>query len=108
MNMNYFKYLFRSRRIPLIFIAVIYAGICTAVSSTSNNNGLIIGMETNIVIALILTFIVPPILFRSLHSRRSSDQLLALPMSRKELLVTSLTAGVAYISLCWVITGLLV
>lgn len=108
MNMNYFKYLFRSRRIPLIFIAVIYAGICTAGSSTSNNNGLIIGMEANIVIALILTFIVPPILFRSLHSRRSSDQLLALPMSRKELLVTSLTAGVAYISLCWVITGLLV
>ena len=109
MNVNYFKYLFRSRRIPLIFIAVVYAGICTSLAGTgSAEYGFSNAMALNTGIAMALTFIVPPILFGFIHSRKNSDKQLALPISRKELLITSLVAGVLYISLCWLVTGILV
>lgn len=111
MSKSYLKYLFTSRKFALLFIAVMYTLLCAVpfiegvegIEAMSFSSSLIIGMAINIV----MTFVLPVLLFSFVHKRRSADQMMALPMSRKQLLVTPLLFGFLLTGGCWVFTSLL-
>jgi hypothetical protein len=92
MNKSWFRYLFRNYRIPVIFFTVVFFALSAIpLISSDNIRGDYMGsIEIMTVMACMMTYILPVILFAFVHNRRSSDQLLALPVSRSELLITNM------------------
>ena len=111
MNKSYLKYLFSSRKFALLFVAVMYLMLCgvpflegvEGMNAQLYSSSLAIGMAMNV----IMVYVLPVLLFSFVHKRRSADQMMALPMSRKELLITPLTFGFALTGGCWVVSPLL-
>ena len=111
MSKSYLKYLFTSRKFALLFLAVMYTLLCAipfiegveGINAMAYTTSLIIGMFINIA----MTFVLPVLLFSFVHKRRSADQMMALPMSRKQLLITPLLFGFLLTGGCWTFTSLL-
>ena len=111
MNKSYLKYLFSSRKFALLFVAVMYLMLCgvpflegaDGMNAQLYSSSLAIGMILNV----IMVYVLPVLLFSFAHKRRSSDQMMALPMSRKQLLITPLLFGFLLTGGCWVVTSLL-
>ena len=93
MNKNYLRYLFKNYKVALIFFFVLYFGMTAALFIRAHD-----AVETNFAGAIIfdltgsflLTYALPVILFAFAHRRRSSDTYFALPISRKDQLITSI------------------
>ena len=92
MNKNYLKYLFKNYRIGLVFYAVLFLCIAGTPFIGSNNPGGSYSSAVEIMLAMsfAMTFVMPVILFAFVHRRRSADLFLALPISRKDQLLTNL------------------
>lgn len=109
MNKKYLMYLIRSRKVALSFVAIVYVLLCLMPLFGSMN--LASAFSASLLVATMMsaamTYIFPVLLFSFIHSRRSSDQMLALPMSRKEILLTSLGVSFFFIFGCWLVTALI-
>lgn len=111
MNKSYLKYLFSSRKFALLFVAVMYLLLCgvpylegtQGIEANCYSSSLSIGMALNV----IMVYVLPVLLFSFVHKRRSADQMMALPMSRKEQLITPLLFGLILTGGCWVLSALL-
>lgn len=111
MSKSYLKYQFTSRKFALLFVAVMYLLLCgvpflegaEGMNAQLYSSSLAIGMALNV----IMVYILPVLLFSFVHKRRSSDQMMALPMSRKQLLATPLLFGFLLTGGCWIVTSLL-
>lgn len=114
MNRNYLKYLFRQKKIVLIFFFVVYVGISLTCfidfnpmyAVESYKNCLLAGCIMSVMLALAL----PVLQLSYVHRKRSVDQYFALPVSRKAQLITEvvfmasvcigyylITAGLTYV-----------
>ena len=109
MNKSWFRYLFRNYRIPVIFFAVVFFGISAIplISSGNIHNDYMGSVEVMTVLAGMMTYILPVILFAFVHNRRSSDQLLALPLSRSEQLITNMAFAFTVIFGSFLLTSVL-
>ncbi len=109
MNKSWFRYLFRNYRIPVIFFTVVFFGISAIplISSGNIHNDYMGSVEVMTVLAGMMTYILPVILFAFVHNRRSSDQLLALPLSRSEQLITNMAFAFTVIFGSFLLTSVL-
>lgn len=93
MSKNYFIYQLKEKRIAIIFFFVIYLAI-SLTSFLESDPYLIHSFNTSIgfayAMSILLTFVLPIALFGFVHNRRSTDVYFALPISRKQLGITSL------------------
>ncbi len=97
MNRNYFNYLVRNRKVALIFFFAVYLGI-SLISFISNDmtnlHARLVATETSIttslVLSVILTYALPVLQLSYVHSKRSVDLFFALPVSRKEQIITNI------------------
>ncbi|MDO4520929.1 MAG: hypothetical protein Q4B44_04740 [Erysipelotrichaceae bacterium] len=107
MNKNWFRYLFRNYRIPVIFFTVVFFGLSAIplISSDNIRSDYMGSVEVMTVLAGMMTYILPVILFSFVHNRRSADQLLALPLSRSEHLITNMVFAFTLIFGCFLITS---
>lgn len=93
MNKKYFRYLLKNYRIAIIFFFVLYFGMTAAIFIGNNPvtaddfNGAII---FDLAGSFLLAYALPVILFAFAHRRKSSDLYFALPISRKDQLITSI------------------
>ena len=93
MNKNYFKWLVKSRKVSILFFTL----ICIAfqlISFTTYNPEYPLetfSISTNIggMLSVFLTISIPVLLFSYIHRKSSADMYLALPVSRKEQLITT-------------------
>lgn len=92
MNKNYLKYLFKNYRVAILFFAVLFLGISATPFITRDDRILsyCAAAEIMSVLSIGMTFILPVILFAFVHRRRSADLFFALPISRKDQLITNL------------------
>ena len=92
MNKNYFGWLLKNYRISALFFLILFAGISAIPlipgSDVISSYSLSIGIMT--VFTLLMTFLLPVLLFAFVHRRRSADQFFALPISRTKQLITIL------------------
>ena len=94
MNKNYFKWLIKSRKVSILFFTL----ICIAfqlISFTSYDPEHPLDtfqISTNIggVLSVFLAAAIPVLLFSYIHRKSSADMYLALPVSRKEQLLTTI------------------
>lgn len=103
-NKNYLKYLFKSKKYFLLFIALIeiiltITNINDTSYSASNYASISIGYFTGLIIA----FVMPLIVFSYVHNKKAIDTYYPLNMSRKHMLGT----GVVFSSLVSIATYLL-
>lgn len=97
MNKNYFRFLIRYHRVPLVFFFVFYMTIALSGFLTGAGSDLHSGLprviESCMIMSILLSFGIPIYLFSWVHSRKSCDVYGALPYSRKEQLITSMAAA---------------
>ena len=94
MNKNYFKFLFNSKKTAITFISVSYLILYLAVLLSS---GFVFGsgrkemaaLATIIVIAFMLGFALIPTMLGYVHNKKAVDTYFALPISRKEQIITT-------------------
>lgn len=92
MNKGYFRFLFRSNRISLLFFAVLYALI--SFTSLISQNKFSSALLSGYVMSLILACVLPVYLFSWVHNRKRVDLFASLPYSRKNILFSSLAMAV--------------
>lgn len=92
MSKSYLKYLIRNYRIAVIFFAALFFGLAAVpmISSHDSTSAYSGSLEIMIIEAAALTYVLPVILFAFAHRRRSADLFFALPVSRKQQLISSL------------------
>ena len=92
MNKNYLKYLIRNYRVALLFYAVVAIGISSAPLITSDGSfgNYSVSIQFMLIMSIVMTYVLPVLLFSFVHRRRSADLYFALPISRKEQLITNL------------------
>ena len=103
MDRNYFKYLVKSNKAMIAFVFIVNAFIYVIerfnqnyyYSSMFSNTG-------NIVFFYVLCFVLPVLLFNHAQNKKSADSFFALPVKRKNVVITSLVSGVLLIVLPWV------
>lgn len=102
MNKQYFRFLMRYHRVPIIFFFVFYMiiALSTFMTGSSSYESVYAGastlsstIETCMVMSVLLSFGVPIYLFSWMHTKKSCDVYGALPYTRKEELITSLVAA---------------
>ena len=91
MNKNYFNYLLKTRRVPILFFFAVYIGIMmvTGLNAHAEPDR---GIELIVAAGMsaTLTFALPVLMFSPVHARKSADVFMALPISRREMRITSL------------------
>ena len=87
MNRNYLNYLLRSKRNLIIFVAISFALIYFSSVAAMNTETFALGAVT--VVAFVMSFVLVPVIFSYVFSKKAVDAYFALPISRKEQLVTS-------------------
>lgn len=90
MSKNYFKYLFKSNKVLIAFIAVIQALICIVESLTYNNNSASLNYSGNTIFAYALVFVLPILFLNHAQNKKSVDSYFALPVKRKAIILTSI------------------
>ena len=92
MNKTYFNYLLKSKRSLCVVVIVLYA-LGFAVSMISFNSGdgrYLLNITIASVLLALFTFILVPLEFKFVHNKKAVDTYFALPITRKEILVTTL------------------
>lgn len=95
MNRTYFRYLLKHNRIAMIFFFAIYLTAVTLpvlqinASDAQSTFGRSVYWAS--MLSLAMTFVLPPIMMSFVHRRRSADVYMALPITRKEMLITILS-----------------
>ncbi|MBE6123118.1 MAG: hypothetical protein E7190_10490 [Erysipelotrichaceae bacterium] len=110
MNKNYFRYLLKERRVALVFTFVLYLAIANSIFlfSDANRSGLLRdAVLAGTVMSFMMTYLLPVLLLSPVHRRRSADLYLSLPISRKEMLVTSLVFAAAFPAVCFAASSLI-
>lgn len=92
MNKTYFKYLLKSKKSLCVVVTVLYLlSFIMVVTSGNFNSRTFIDVLTAASIVLgILSYVLVPIFFNYVHNKKAVDTYFALPVSRKETLVTTL------------------
>lgn len=111
MNKNYFRFLIRERKVALIFVFVLYLAIAGSVFLFSDGrNGATVVEESMVisaVMSIMMTYALPVLLLSVVHRRRSADLYLSLPISRKEMLVTSMVFAILVPLACFAASSLI-
>lgn len=95
MNLNYFKHLIKSQKIAILFFFVLYLGISYTPfldggSAVTSSDLLEVIFTIATVLSAMASFALPVLLFSFVHRKRSVDVYFSLPVSRKELLITTI------------------
>lgn len=92
MNKKYLSYLFKNRKVGIIFFGVLYFAIILLTNLKGLNN--LVSYRTNIQIAVLfstgLAIALPVLQFSFVHQKKSVDTFFAIPCSRKEMLITNI------------------
>ena len=96
MNKKYLVYLFKEHKIALIFFFAMYIGLALSplLSIGSAMDGIVsyftlaLGIMSGL--SIFLLFVLPVLLFSNVHRRRSVDVYFALPVSRRDQLISNL------------------
>lgn len=89
---NYLKYLLFSKKIAWLFCFVMYMVISLSGYLSVGDNRLSIFSNSLIIagtLSIIMTFVLPVVLFSFVHRKRSCDQYFSLPIKRKNMLFTT-------------------
>ena len=101
MNRKYLEYLIKQRKTACLFFGLLVCAISLSPFITRNIDSWVINlnttMETAFVLGTVFTFVLPAVLLAWVHRRRSADLYLALPVKRKDLLITT-TVFIALLS----------
>ena len=94
MNRNYFRYLFRTYKVLIFFFLAMYLCICLLWNLFSvpgiPGYGFYNGVKAAIGLSIILSYALPVLLFSFVHKKSSADVFFALPLSGRELRLTTL------------------
>ena len=95
MNKKYFGYLLKNRKIALVFFFAIYLGLSFAPFIDAGNGNINEGTAATafaiaMTLSIVMSFVLPVLQLAFVHNRRSVDMYFALPVSRKEMLITNL------------------
>lgn len=106
MNKQYFQYLCKTKKTALIFIFLMYFAFCASsfITRTPDIYCFTDALWYGFVLSIFLAFALPVILFSFVHLRRSRDVFLALPLTRKEILITNLVFAFVCIYGCMFLT----
>ncbi len=102
MNKNYLRYLIRTRKVLILFFLAVYVCVSLMWNLSGINltpgSGFYSACKAAIAISLVLTYLLPVLVFSFVHKRSSADLYFALPVSRKEQRITSLVFafGIAF------------
>ncbi|MBR0478625.1 MAG: hypothetical protein IJJ24_05965 [Solobacterium sp.] len=93
MNRKYLEYLIKQRKTACLFFGLLVCAISLSPFITRSIDSWVINlnttMETAFVLGTVFTFVLPAVLLAWVHRRRSADLYLALPVKRKDLLITT-------------------
>lgn len=91
MNKKYLSFLFKERKVPILFFFAIYLGIACIpfVNGITKDAGLF-SIQVTALVSVLLTFGLPIILLAFVHRKRSVDVHFALPLSRRQQIITIL------------------
>ena len=101
MNKNYFRYLIRNRRILILFCGAVFLAVSLlwSLNSAERTPGYrfysIASMAAVLVVGL--SYVLPVLLFSFVHRRSSCDMYFSLPVSRREMRITSIAFAFAVI-----------
>ena len=91
MNKNYLDYLFKSKKSLCLVIALLYVSayvICFTVNDFGEAK-CIASFGSSSIILGILCYVMVPLVYSYIHNKKAVDMHFALPVSRKEMLITS-------------------
>ena len=99
MNKNYFTYLMRSHRGFVLFSIIInlFVILTAFLSLHMGADKVISSLFAIAIIAGTMTFALPPLLLRYVHDKKAVDAYFAIPISRREMLNTTLIYGLLVI-----------
>lgn len=92
MSRNYLKYLFKSKKSLCVVVIVLYI-LFFVTSIVSNGDALerfVDSLLSNFIITGLLTYILIPICFSFIHNKKAVDTYFSLPVTRKQMIITSL------------------
>ncbi|MBR2670034.1 MAG: hypothetical protein IKE36_09620 [Solobacterium sp.] len=105
MNKNYLTYLFKQRKVAYLFFILLYAAISLSPFVSNHHADAGNNLENTAVIAavgsILFTYILPVVLFSFMHRKRSVDLYFALPINRKEMVITILVFIIGFSWLCY-------
>lgn len=91
MNKTYLKYLFKSKKSLCIASVILYLLVyITCFVSLNESKALLSFVGISVVLGL-LAYLYVPLTFNYVHSKKAVDSYFSLPVSRKEMLITSQT-----------------
>jgi len=94
MNMSYFKWLIKSRKISIIFFVLIYIAFqlipFTSYDPEYPIETFIDSAYIGLFMSIVMSVAAPVFLFSYIHRKNSVDMYLALPVSRRDQLITNL------------------
>ncbi len=94
MNMSYFKWLIKSRKISIIFFILIYIAFqlipFTSFDPEYLMNSFVVSTYVGFFLSVAMSVATPVFLFSYIHRKSSVDMFLALPVSRRDQLITNL------------------
>ncbi|MCR5230722.1 MAG: ABC transporter permease [Solobacterium sp.] len=94
MNSKYIRYLFKNRKIAIIFFLALYAAL--SLSTFIGQSGMNAGeqmhevMHAGMLMSLIMTYGLPVLVFSYVHMKRSTDVYFAIPVSRRDQLISNI------------------
>ncbi len=107
MNKNYMRYIIESKKIGWIFFAIMYAAISLFPKIVENDSDGSTTYFIAYVLSIILAVVLPIMQYHFVHNKKSVDTYFALPISRKEMLVTNYIFQFCYIFGLFAIISLL-
>ena len=96
MYRSYLGYLFRERRVALLFLFTVFLAVVLTLAFTCGDGdgaerGALFALNVSIVLCVGMTAVLPVLTFAFVHRRRSADVFLALPVGRGAQLAAGLT-----------------
>lgn len=92
MSKDYLKYLFKSKKSLCVVVIVLYIlfFVTAVVSNSEALERFVDSLLVNCIITGLLAYALVPIFFSFIHNKKAVDAYFALPVTRKEMIVTSL------------------
>ena len=103
LNLDYMKYLFKSKKFLILFIFLAY--LVFAIDNYYDYD-LISGLMVSFTV--LLTFVLPCLVFHYIHNKKAIDTYFSIPISRKELLISGITCIILVIYVPYVISTLII